>query len=322
MTTLRIRLFGVVDIRSGGHPISPLPTQKSKALLCFLLLHRDRRHCREILSDMFWPTRAGSEARRCLRTELWRVHSILEQSREVPRGTHVVTEQDQVGFNANGDYWLDVAEFEEMLDKVQGSRETSLAGDKYRSLTEAIALYRGDLLEDIDYEWCLFERQRLKARALSALERLLRHHETRREWDAVVDICYQLLGQDPLLEHVHRELMRSFYLMGNRSAALRQFEICSELLAEELDVEPMVETLALYRKIKRGGDEKPAGIAEVRRSSRVLDPRAPARDLAEKVLGVLADLNAAGDRLDRARGRLRGAIRVLEPHRPPRRDSH
>lgn len=313
MERLEIRLFGGVEIQSGGRPLAPPPTQKSRALLSFLLLHRDRLHGREVLSDMLWPSRDETEARRCLRTELWRVHCALEEGNDRPRGTYLRVGADQVGFNRDGDYWLDVADFEARLDGLRSGGEALLTSDEHRALTGALALYRGDLLENVDYAWCLFERQRLKARLLAALERLLRHHEARHDWQAAVDACYQLLAHDPLLEHVHRELMRSFFLLGNRAAALRQFEVCKELLERELDVEPMVETISLFRKIRDGG-EALAGVAALRRTAR-LDDRAepgPCGPL-EQVRRALADLEAARHRLDDARQQLEGALEGLRP---------
>jgi len=107
METLSIRLFGAMDIRSGDRPVPALPTRKSRALLGFLLLHRGRRYGRETLSDMLWPSLTGREARRCLRTELWRVHSALEESRDLPKGSLLSIDRSQVGFAAARGCWLE-----------------------------------------------------------------------------------------------------------------------------------------------------------------------------------------------------------------------
>lgn len=321
METLSIRLFGAMDIRSGDRPVPALPTRKSRALLGFLLLHRGRRYGRETLSDMLWPSLTGREARRCLRTELWRVHSALEESRDLPKGSLLSIDRSQVGFAAARGCWLDVTEFESMLDRVPPKHRSGLTTDAYRVLKRAVALYRGDLLEELDYEWCLFERERLKARVRSALELLLHHHEAQQEWEGAINLCYQLLDLDRLSELAHRELMRSYYLLGNRSAALRQFEICTDLLDRELDVEPMVETIALWREIRRGqNDEVRDGMSP---EPPALTPRATdaAGGTDEQVRQVLDDLHSAAECLDRARARLQTAARnILPSARPGRRD--
>jgi DNA-binding SARP family transcriptional activator len=46
--------------------------------------------------------------------------------------------------------------------------------------------------------------------------------------------------------------MRCYACSGNRGAALRQFQVCAKLLREELDVDPMKETVTLYQSIRAG----------------------------------------------------------------------
>jgi DNA-binding SARP family transcriptional activator len=50
---------------------------------------------------------------------------------------------------------------------------------------------------------------------------------------------------------VHRALMRCYCGMGNRSAALKQFQTCAQLLHNELNVPPAPDTVALYEQIRQ-----------------------------------------------------------------------
>jgi hypothetical protein len=58
-----------------------------------------------------------------------------------------------------------------------------------------------------------------------------------------------LLILEPFDEGVHRTLMRLYAESGRRSSALRQYEVCVELLSRELGVEPEPETRDLYRRL-------------------------------------------------------------------------
>ncbi|HRV95677.1 MAG TPA: BTAD domain-containing putative transcriptional regulator, partial [Anaerolineae bacterium] len=60
----------------------------------------------------------------------------------------------------------------------------------------------------------------------------------------------RLLALEPWREEAHRYLMLLLARDGQRSAALAQFEICRRMLADELDVEPGQETMALYEAIR------------------------------------------------------------------------
>lgn len=70
-------------------------------------------------------------------------------------------------------------------------------------------------------------------------------------WGPALICGKRLLDVDPLLEHVHREMMRFHYARGDRPAALRQFQKCRDQLRRELMLDPMSETIALRDAIQR-----------------------------------------------------------------------
>src|SRR3982751_22817 len=59
----------------------------------------------------------------------------------------------------------------------------------------------------------------------------------------------RLIALDPWREEAYRQLMLLLARNGERSAAIAQYMACRRVLAEELDVEPMEETTALYRRL-------------------------------------------------------------------------
>ncbi len=61
--------------------------------------------------------------------------------------------------------------------------------------------------------------------------------------------CQQLLNQDTCHEEAHRLLMRTFAILGDRSAIARQYQVCKQALKEELDIPPAEETENLYRQL-------------------------------------------------------------------------
>src|SRR5207244_2625849 len=61
----------------------------------------------------------------------------------------------------------------------------------------------------------------------------------------------RLLTLDPLQEPMHRALMQLYVDAGRRPAALRQYQLCVDVLRRELDVEPESATKALYQTILR-----------------------------------------------------------------------
>jgi DNA-binding SARP family transcriptional activator len=255
MLPLRIQLLGGLRLYRGPDPLPAFPTQRSKGLFAFLVLNRARRHPRDVLLGRFWGETPQEVARKNLRTDLWRIRSVVEPH-GVQRGSCLSMGGDEVAFNAQ-EHWLDVHEFEAALDLAGPDRGAPLTDGQAAHIRAAVDLYGGDLLEGVYDDWCLFERERLRLRYLTALERLMRHHQARGQWvDAA--FCGQcLLGHDPLREHVHRELMRSYAQMGDPAAALRQFDHCAALLLRELEVQPVEETVALRDGIRAGQHRGP-----------------------------------------------------------------
>ncbi len=244
---LTIRLFGSAQLTLGSRHLPDFPTQKSRSLFAYLVLHRERLHSREVLVGMLSRDLPEAVARKCFRTELWRVRYVLGKC----ANTHLVIRGHAVGFDAGSPHWLDVAEFEDRVGRTAG-RGCRTPTDA-QALMEAVALYRSDALDGVYDQWSVYPRERLKLLYKSALDRLMRYHGARGEWGAAITYGLRVLASDPLLEHVYRDLMRYHCANGDRPAALRVFHDCVRVLREELQVEPMAETRALYDAIRAGG---------------------------------------------------------------------
>jgi DNA-binding SARP family transcriptional activator len=69
------------------------------------------------------------------------------------------------------------------------------------------------------------------------------------KFDEAVNIGKRILSFDPLNEHGHRFLMRSYLLSGERAKALNQYKKCEEILHRELQCDPSQETQQLYSEL-------------------------------------------------------------------------
>jgi DNA-binding SARP family transcriptional activator len=68
----------------------------------------------------------------------------------------------------------------------------------------------------------------------------------------LIALAERILTHDNCWERAYRFLMMAYARQGNRAAALRVFQRCSETLARELDVEPSPETIALAERLRHG----------------------------------------------------------------------
>jgi DNA-binding SARP family transcriptional activator len=308
MTVLRIQLFGTVQVSHDGRAQDARLIHAVQSLLAWLLLHRRKVHARESIAAIFWGERTESRARSCLSTALWRLRQVLEPE-GVPRGTYLIAQPGFVGFNVASDYWLDVAAFEEGVGRHLPARGLAGRLSDWSDAEDAVAEYRGDLLEGFYDDWALRERERLRTLYLESLGTLLRYHSETGAVDRALHCGRQILALDPLREDTHREMIRLHVKNGHRALALQQYESCRAVLEEELGIEPMEETRALCAELltAAGRDGEPGVKAGPTPSLSALMPSDTGR--------VAVRLRAAVARLDEARDAVTDALRQAESDR-------
>ncbi len=300
MDRLQIRLFGGFEVHAGQNRLPSFATEKSKSLFAFLVLNRDRLFHRDVLCGRFWGDQPDSNARRALRTALWRIRSVVEPQ-DCLRGSFLRVEGQQVGFPGTGDAWVDANEFTRRISSADAHGRGGLTPEDARSLADAVILYRGDLLEGLYDDWCLVDRERLRMALLTALERLVSYHREREEWLDAIDWGRQLLREDPLREHIHRAVMECHMAMGDRPSALRQYASCAQVLREELDLDPMEETTRLYRRVRASSTRRSQLLGEGLPTQK---GRTAVRGLVGEVEDALEVVYGLAERLERTRSAL------------------
>lgn len=163
--TLRIRLFGELDVRLGAEPVAPLESARARSLLAYLLLHEGVPQSRQRLAFLLWPDSTEGQARTNLRHLL---HTLLATGPDLAPFLDVTAQT--LRWHGDGDCWVDVAAFEAALARAAGAEPAS--DDEVAALGEAVTLQRGDLLDGCYDDWLLKERERLRDRYTWALRRL------------------------------------------------------------------------------------------------------------------------------------------------------
>jgi DNA-binding SARP family transcriptional activator len=247
--TLKVYLLGQVRAHAATAANSlHFPTKKSKSLLAYLVLYKERTFARPSIAGQFWPELDEDRALRSLNTEVWRLRALLKIAGLNP-GAFLQSDHECIGFREDCDHWVDAAEFDTATRAMSGRGALPRHQDALSTLTRAVGLYRGDLVDGLFDEWCLVEREAYRARYMAALDLLLTAAMEDQHWQDALSYGQRLLQLDPLQEHVHRALMRSYFNLGNRPAALRQYRACAKVLNDELQIEPMEETQEVHRAI-------------------------------------------------------------------------
>jgi DNA-binding SARP family transcriptional activator len=161
----------------------------------------------------------------------------------------LVVDNQWIGIENPGSFVLDIASLE---DSVHIQKNSTLSSAELTQLIEAAHQYRGSLLEGYYQDWCLIARERYLGLYLMIQDRLMRHYTKTNQYGLGINCGYSILEHDAARERTCRGLMRLYYLAGDRSGAIRQFQYCVNVLQKELAVKPSHKTLRLFALIQEG----------------------------------------------------------------------
>ena len=225
---------------------------KAKELLYYLLTHPPVTKG-QIGLDL-WPDHSPSQ----LRTIFHRVLHELRRALEDPQW--IVYEQGRYRFCDRPSYWFDLNEFNRRQVQTRSTRPNAARSamertETARILLEAVNLWRGDFLQDLDTaEWAILYRENLRQEFIYTLIDLGQIYFADAHYSAAADIYRRVLALDGYLELAHRELMRCFARIGETGQALHQFQQLKKLLQDELEAVPSPETTLVYERLRRGDD--------------------------------------------------------------------
>ncbi len=225
---------------AGGAATAPAFSRKARAMMAYLALQSGHSQSREKLAALLWGGNSEAQARMNLRQAL----SAIKKAMDASDGGRFLTDGHSITLNLdNLDF--DVARFQALA-----------ANSAPEDLEQALVVYRGDLLDGFGLkeepfeDWLRVERERLRAMAVAALDKLVAHYCTTNDPASCVRSATRLLAMEPLREDIHRALMRAYAVQGRLNLALRQYENCRSALQRELNLQPEPETRHLYEDLR------------------------------------------------------------------------
>lgn len=256
MPELTLALLGGFAVQIGTGTAPGFRSQKARALLAYLVMEGGRPHERAALAALFWPEMPDALALRNLsQTLIW-----LRQAIGDGDPSYLLLTRRQVQWNPAATANVDAVRFLALVE-----RRGVTAGDNHAALREAVDLYRGEFLAGFSLagcpafdEWLLLQREYFHRLALDALFRLTGEALAAGDHAAAATFARRQLALDRWREEAVRQLLQALAALGRRSEALAEYENARRLLAQELDIAPQAETIALAEDIRRGmGESRP-----------------------------------------------------------------
>ncbi|RPI26932.1 MAG: hypothetical protein EHM70_18395, partial [Chloroflexota bacterium] len=267
MPDLCLYWLGSPRIEYNGHSLR-LEMRKTLALLAYLSLS-PQSSSRETIATLFWPEYDQQHALSNLRRNL------SSLSKSLPFDL-LESDRDRIGLRRGDNVQVDVDQFRNLLVQANVHIHPSeqICRECIPPVEKAVALYRGDFFQGFTLkdcpefdEWQFFQREGLQAEYAGALEKLAVYYQETREWEKAIAHTRSWLALDRLHEPAQRMLMLLYLRSGQRTAALRQYAECQQLLDQELGQSPQPETLKIYQDIR---SSLPAGAPQQPRQDPLL----------------------------------------------------
>jgi DNA-binding SARP family transcriptional activator len=246
LAPVMISLLGAFRLTLHGEAMPISDGSKSESLLTHLALARRRPLQRMDLLERLWPNYDPCLAGQSLNSLVYKLNKLVKR----------FSQEIRIIGRDNGHYYLntgqgigiDIDYFEAWCAK--GVRLLR-RGDVDRGLgycEQALTLYQGDLTGDSNIQ-TVIERESLRAMFLNLLAALADHYTTK-DPDTALTYIHRLLRHDPCREDAHRLAMRCYVRLDTRAQALRQYQLCRQILRAEFDALPEPATDELFDRIR------------------------------------------------------------------------
>jgi predicted ATPase/DNA-binding SARP family transcriptional activator len=250
VTGLDVRALGPLEIRVHGVLLSSQQWQyaRPRELLLYLLLHPDGR-TREQIGAVFWPDASVAQVKNNFHVTLHHVRRVLGHPEWITfaEGRYAVADAAQA--------FVDAREFESVVETALRRARRARPGEApldVAALEAALALYRGDLLDDAEAgDWHLAWRDRLGRLWRDGMLLLGRTLGAANDPRAAA-VFRAMVDRDPLHEEASRHLMQRLVADGRRLDALQEYDRLARSLSSELGVEPEAETRQLHQSLRGG----------------------------------------------------------------------
>jgi DNA-binding SARP family transcriptional activator len=273
---MEFRILGPLEVVDQGGSVK-LGGSKQRCLLAFLLLNQNRAMSRDRLIDELWGDQPPDTAATAVQVYVSQLRKVL--------GRDVIVTQTPGYLIRVRDGELDLERFERSVAEAQDAPPEKASV----LLREALELWRGTPLAELDVPFAHAAGARLDEQRLAALEQRIDADLALGHQAQLVPELEGLVREHPLREHLRGQLMLALYRCGRQADALEAYRSGRRLLDEELGLKPDDELQRLERAILNHdpslespmvAEVETPSVAQSRRASSHTDAQVPPDSVA------------------------------------------
>lgn len=294
---MRFRLLGPLAVETDDGLID-LGPPKQKAVLAVLLLHANDIVPTERIIDLVWGEGAPRTAEHSVQIYISDLRKILSNGRAALIETRPPGYVLNVPIDA-----VDALRFQATVREALTAVRGGDVGAARSTLERALDIWQGAPLTDFAYEtFAQGYIRSLEEMHTDALEALAGIHLEQRDYDEARLLARAAMEADPLREEPHRLMMLALYRTGRQAEALRHYGEYSQLLADELGIEPSEALRELEERILLQDASLDVGPATTSTANPYRGLRAFSEDDADVYFGRESLVDEVLERLDHGHG--------------------
>lgn len=249
---LTINMLGKVNIQYNGKSIDDKLGKKLVALICLLVLNKNRDMSKEKIISYLWPDSTDDAAKYNLRFNLWTIKNTIPQDKSGK--DFIIVGKDYCRINENYAFNCDII----ALERIKYSKNLTIS-----ELIELKELFHGDFLEGLYLKNCnelnemiLFERVVCQNRQVEILTKLADLYEEQERYEEGLEILSEMAAIEPYNENFAYRIVSIYSKLGNRVSAINYYKNFEGTLRRNLNISPENKLKLLYGSLLESSGNK------------------------------------------------------------------
>jgi LuxR family maltose regulon positive regulatory protein len=213
--SLAIRCFGKTEIRINNEiiPGNKWQAQIARDLFLYLLLCR-KGISKEQMGEAFWPGSSQGELKLRFKNAIYRLRRVV--------GPDMIQFKDDLYiFNQMVEHDVDVLTFKSEILAAEKSGDTESQIEHYEN---ALRVYQGDFLPDVDLLWARVEREELSEKFIKIAMLVAKYKYQTKQFSGAEDLCQRILEKEVFQEDATMLMMRILANRRDKKGVRRYFE--------------------------------------------------------------------------------------------------
>ncbi|HEY9121798.1 MAG TPA: tetratricopeptide repeat protein [Brevefilum sp.] len=253
-----MQCFGGFRLDVDGKEIHNFSTDKTRALLIYLVIESPRSFRRSHLAGLFWSDFSEEQALHSLRqTLVWLKKAIPRKADQPPLW---ITKQDSIAINPEVDLWVDLKAFDIAYQRTlkNFSSDQNLDCINIIELQKAVSLFKGSFLERFSLsasplfdEWVLTIQESSSQKAAHLMHLLCEYYERRADYINASALADRIILLTPWDETAYMHSMHLYALRKHWGTAAKRYFQLKKYLNESFSIEPEAAVTDLYKNIRQ-----------------------------------------------------------------------